>query len=51
MLKTIVIILAILWLLGFFVVHISSGLVHLLLLIAAVVLIYDLLTAGRHHEV
>ena len=45
MLKAIVGILIVLWLLGF-VGHIGGGLIHLLLVIAAIVLVFDLL-AGR----
>ncbi len=44
---TIVAVLVILWLVGFVVVHISSGLIHLLLLAAAIVLIYNLIVGGR----
>jgi hypothetical protein len=40
-------ILVILWLVGFVVVHISSGLIHLLLLAAVIVLIYNLIVGGR----
>ena len=47
MLLTIAIILGILWLLGFFVVHIGGGLIHILLVIALVVLIYNMLTGKR----
>ncbi|HEX3643076.1 MAG TPA: lmo0937 family membrane protein [Ktedonobacteraceae bacterium] len=43
----IVAVLVILWLVGFVVVHVSSGLIHLLLLAAAVVLIYNLLVGAR----
>lgn len=46
MLITIAIILGILWLLGIVAIHISSPLLHLVLLIAIVVFIYDLV-AGR----
>ena len=45
MLKVIVGVLIVLWLLGF-VGHIGGGLIHLLLVIAAVVFVFDLL-AGR----
>lgn len=45
MLRTIVAILVVLWLLGF-VGHLGGGLIHLILVIAAVVFIFDLL-AGR----
>lgn len=45
MLKVIVGILIVLWLLGF-VGHIGGGLIHLLLVIAAIVFVFDLL-AGR----
>jgi hypothetical protein len=47
MLETIIIVLVILWALGFFAFHISSGLIHLLLVIAVVVLIIRLLQGRR----
>jgi len=40
-------ILVILWLIGFVVVHVSSGLIHLLLLAAVIVLVYNLLVGSR----
>jgi hypothetical protein len=46
MLLTIVIILGILWLLGF-AINIGGGLIHLLLVAAIVILIYDLLVSRR----
>ena len=46
MLWTIAVILFILWILGFFVVHVSGALIHLLLVIAVIVVIYRLIT-GR----
>jgi hypothetical protein len=46
MLWTIAVILFILWLLGFFVVHVGGGLIHILLVIAVIVVIYRLIT-GR----
>ncbi len=46
MLKTIAIILAVLWLLGL-IGHIGAGLIHLLLIIAVVVFIYDVLVKRR----
>jgi uncharacterized protein DUF5670 len=46
MLWTIAVILFILWILGFFVVHVGGGLIHLLLVIAVIVIIYRLVT-GR----
>ena len=46
MLLVIAIILALLWALGFFVVHIGGSLIHVLLVIALVVFIYNML-AGR----
>jgi hypothetical protein len=45
MLWTILVILLVLWLLGF-VTHVGGGLIHLLLVIAAIVLIFNLV-AGR----
>jgi len=46
LLWAVVLVLVVLWLLGFLVVHISSGLIHLLLLVALIVLVYNLV-AGR----
>jgi len=40
-------VLVILWLIGFVVVHVSSGLIHLLLLAAVIVLVYNLLVGSR----
>lgn len=47
MLETIIIILVILWALGFFAFHVGGGLIHLLLVIAVVVLIIRLLQGRR----
>jgi hypothetical protein len=47
MLFTIAIVLFILWALGFFVVHVGGGLIHLLLVIALIVIVYRLLTGQR----
>jgi hypothetical protein len=46
MLWTIFVILVVLWLLGFSF-NIGGGLIHLLLVIAVIVLIYNLITRGR----
>lgn len=46
MLWTIFVILIILWLLGF-TMHVGGGLIHLLLVIAVIVLIYNLVTGRR----
>jgi hypothetical protein len=46
MLWTIIVILGILWLLGFSF-HVGGGLIHLLLVIAVVVLVFNLLTVRR----
>ncbi len=43
MLLTIGIILLILWLLGFFAFHIGSGLIHIILIVAVIVIILHLL--------
>ncbi len=45
----VVVVLFVLWLLGFLVVHIAGGLIHLLLVIAVIVLLYNLyvMFAGR----
>ena len=46
MLYTIVAVLVVLWLLGF-IAHIGGGLIHLLLVVAAIVFIYNLITSRR----
>ena len=46
MLWTIFVIMLVLWLLGFSL-HIGGGLIHLLLVIAVVVLIFNLMTGSR----
>jgi len=47
MLWTILVILLVLWALGFLVFHVAGGLIHLLLIIAAVVLVIRLLQGKR----
>ena len=47
MLVAIAIILVILWALGFFVVHIGGGLIHILLVIALIAFIYNMLVGRR----
>jgi len=46
MLLTIAIILFVLWILGAFVVHVGGGLIHILLVIAIIVIIWNFV-AGR----
>jgi len=46
MLWTIVVVLVILWLLGFSL-HIGGGLIHLLLVLALIVLVFNLITGRR----
>jgi hypothetical protein len=43
---TILVILVVLWLLGF-IAHIGGGLIHLLLVVAVIVLVIKLVTGGR----
>jgi hypothetical protein len=43
----IIAVLVILWLVGFIVVHISSGLIHLLLVAAAILLVCNLIAGSR----
>lgn len=43
MLEAIIVFLVVLWLFGFFAVHIGGGLIHLLLVLAVIVLIIRLL--------
>ena len=47
MLWTIVVILLVLWALGFLAFHIGGGLIHLLLVIAAIIIIYNFITGRR----
>ena len=47
MLYTLAAILVVLWLLGFLAFHVGGGLIHLLLVIAVVVIIYQLVTGRR----
>jgi hypothetical protein len=47
MLWTLAVILFILWVLGFFVVHVGGGLIHLLLVIAIVVILVRVITGRR----
>ena len=46
MLWTILVVLLVLWLLGFSL-HVGGGLIHLLLVLAAIVLIYNLVSGRR----
>lgn len=46
MLWTILVVLVVLWLLGFSM-HVGGGLIHLLLVVALIVLIYNLMTGRR----
>lgn len=47
MLWTLAVILLILWLLGFLVFNVTGGLIHLLLVIAAIVIVFRLITGRR----
>lgn len=47
MLWTLAVILLILWALGFLAFHIGGGLIHLLLVIAVIVIIWNLVTGRR----
>jgi hypothetical protein len=47
MIWTIAVILFILWLLGFVAFHVGGGLIHLLLVLALIVVIYQLVTGRR----
>jgi uncharacterized protein DUF5670 len=46
MLWALIVLLVVLWVGGFFVMKIGSALIHLLLVIAVIVLIYQLVTGG-----
>ena len=43
----IVVILVVLWLIGFLIAHVGGGLIHLLLVVAVIVLLYNLFVGGR----
>lgn len=47
MLWTIAVVLVILWILGGFVFHVAGGLIHLLLVIAVIVVLYQVITGHR----
>ena len=47
MLYTIAIVLLVLWLLGFFAFHVGSGLIHILLVIAIIMIIFQLVSGRR----
>ncbi|HEY0754287.1 MAG TPA: lmo0937 family membrane protein [Ktedonobacteraceae bacterium] len=47
LLWTVFVILLVLWVVGFLVVHIGGGLIHLLLIIAVIVLLYNLFVGMR----
>lgn len=47
MLMIIVVILVILWALGFFAVNVGGGLIHILLVIALIVFIYNMIVGKR----
>ncbi len=47
MLWTIVVILLVLWVLGFGVFHVAGGLIHLLLVVAVIVLVVQLISGRR----
>jgi hypothetical protein len=47
MIWTIAVILFVLWLLGFFALHVGGGLIHLLLVLAVIVVVYRLITGRR----
>jgi len=47
MLYTIAVILIVMWLLGFFAFHVSSGLIHLLLVIGIIMVLVNLIRGRR----
>lgn len=51
MLEALIVILVVLWALGFFAIHLTGGLIHLLLVLAVVVLVIRLLRGGTRTEV
>jgi len=49
MLYTIAIVLLVLWLLGFFAFHVGSGLIHILLVIAIIMVLINVIQGRRAH--
>jgi hypothetical protein len=47
MLYTIALVLLVLWLLGFFAFHVGSGLIHIILVIAVIMIIFQLISGRR----
>ena len=47
MLFAIAAVLVVLWLLGFFAFHVAGGLIHLLIVAAVIIVLYQLLTGRR----
>ncbi|WP_148274784.1 MULTISPECIES: lmo0937 family membrane protein [unclassified Novosphingobium] len=47
MIWTIAVILFVLWLLGFLAFHVGGGLIHILLVLALIVVVYQLVTGRR----
>jgi len=50
MLYTIAIVLLVLWLLGFFAFHVGSGLIHILLVIAVIMVLINVIQDVEHSE-
>jgi len=50
MLWTIAVVLIVLWVVGFLIFHITSALIHLLLLVALVILVYNAVARSRSGE-
>ena len=46
----VVVVLVVLWLLGFVVLHVSGFLIHLLLILAVIVLLYNLFIGSRSNR-
>jgi hypothetical protein len=47
---TIAVILFVLWLLGFLVFHVAGGLIHIVLVIAVIVVVWNLVTSSRRRS-
>jgi len=47
MLYAIAVVLLVLWLLGFFAFHVGSGLIHILLVIAIIMIVFNLISGRR----
>ena len=51
LLWAVVVVLVVIWLLGFIVLHVTSAFIHILLIVAVIVILYNLFVAMRRRAV